>query len=248
MSRLIAFVYGTIAYATFLLAFLYAIGFVGNFIVPKNIDSGEPAPLGMGILINVGLLGLFAVQHSVMARPGFKEWWTQFVPKSVERSTFVLFASLLLLLVYWQWRPLPTEVWNFAGSFVGTILMVVFWVGWVTVLVSTFLINHFDLFGLRQVYMNLKGEEYTYLGFRTPGLYKMVRHPIMLGFLLAFWGAPVMTQGHLLFTVVTTAYIFVGVKLEERDLVGVFGEQYQKYLKTASAVIPMPRKGGRDKG
>ena len=244
MSRLIAFVYGTIAYATFLLAFLYAIGFLGYIIVPKNVDSGEPATLGMAILINVVLLGLFAVQHSVMARPGFKKWWTQFVPKSVERSTYVLFASLLLLLLYWQWRPLPTEVWNFEGSIVGTILTVVFWTGWVTVLASTFLINHFDLFGLRQVWMRLKDQEYTDLGFRTPGFYKMVRHPIMLGFLLAFWGAPVMTQGHLLFTVVTTAYIFVGIKLEERDLVGVFGERYQNYLKTVSAVIPMPRKGG----
>ena len=244
MGRALAFLYGLISYVIFFATLLYAIGFVGNLVVPKSIDSGHVGPVGQALIVNILILALFAVQHSVMARQGFKDWWTQFVPKSVERSTFVLFASLLLLLLYWQWRPLPTEVWNFEGSIFGTILTVVFWVGWVTVLASTFLINHFDLFGLRQVYMNIKGQEYTDLGFRTPGLYKMVRHPIMLGFLLAFWGAPVMTQGHLLFTIVTTAYIFVGIKLEERDLVGVFGERYQNYLDTVSAVIPMPRKGG----
>ena len=245
MTRLLAFGYGIIAYVVFLLSFLYAIGFVGNLLVPKSIDSGEASSLGMSILINAVLLGLFAVQHSVMARPGFKKWWTTFVPKSVERSTYVLFSSLLLLLLFWQWRPIPTEVWRLDGSIAGTILTAVFWVGWLTVLVSTFLISHFDLFGLRQIWMRLRNQEYTHIGFRSPGLYKFVRHPIMFGFLLAFWGAPVMTQGHLLFAIATTAYILVGVKLEERDLSQFYGERYQDYLKTVSAVIPMPRKRRR---
>lgn len=243
MGRLLGFVYGLVSYVVFLIAFLYAIGFVGNIYVEKSIDSGEPGALGTSLLINVALLGLFAVQHSVMARPGFKRVWTTIVPRSVERSTFVLLASLILLLLYREWQPMPDTVWDVSGSTVGMILTAGFWVGWGIVLLATFMLNHFELFGVWQVYLNLVQKEPEDSGFRTPMLYRYVRHPIMLGFLIAFWCTPTMSQGHLLFAVMTTGYIMVGVSLEERDLIAHFGEQYQSYKQRVRAVIPIPKKG-----
>jgi protein-S-isoprenylcysteine O-methyltransferase Ste14 len=241
-GRALALAYGAICYGVFLIAFLYAIGFVGNLVVPKAIDSGAQRPLQEALIVNVLLLGAFAIQHSVMARPGFKKWWTKIIPRPIERSTFVLLASLVLLLLYWQWRPMPTPIWVVENAAGKVLLQAVFFIGWLIVFLGTFMINHFDLFGLRQVYLNLRNREYTDLGFRIPGFYKFVRHPIMLGFLIAFWATPVMTVGHLLFAAATTGYIFIALQLEERDLVHYFGEQYQEYRRKTSMLIPrMPK-------
>jgi protein-S-isoprenylcysteine O-methyltransferase Ste14 len=242
MGRVLAFVYGVVSYVIFFVTFLYAIGFVGNFIVPKSIDSGEPALFSQALLINVLLLGLFAIQHSVMARPAFKGWWTRFVPQPVERSTYVLLASLALILLFWQWRPMTDVVWNVENPVGRYILWAIFFLGWVTVLVGTCLINHFDLFGLRQVYLYQRGEEYTNLTFRTPFLYKIVRHPIMLGFIIAFWATPTMTIGHLMFAIVTTAYIVIAIQLEERDILSIHGTAYEEYRKQVSMLLPIPKK------
>ena len=241
MGKFIAFLYGIISYVVFLASFLYAIGFVGNILVPKSIDSGMEEPLTESFLINALLLGLFAVQHSVMARPAFKNWWTKFVPKSIERSTYVLVASLLLFLMYWQWRPMTDSIWNLEGT-ASMILTVIFWIGWVIVLVSTFIINHFDLFGLRQVYMNLKSKELTPLDFKTSLFYKYVRHPIMSGFIIAFWATPQMSMGHLFFAIMTTGYILVGIYFEEKDLVSFYGDTYKDYKNQVSMLIPLPKK------
>ena len=242
MSRILAFAYGVVSYLVFFFTFLYAIGFVGNLVVPKSIDSGETGPFTQALLINVLLLGVFAVQHSLMARPAFKRWWTKFVPQPIERSTYVLLASLALILLFWQWRPMPEVVWNVENSIARGVLWVLFFLGWVTVLVGTFLINHFDLFGLRQVYLYQRGQQYTELGFRTPFLYKIVRHPIMLGFIIAFWATPRMTYGHLLFAVATTAFILIAIQLEERDIVSVHGATYEEYRKQVSALLPIPKR------
>ena len=241
MGKFIAFLYGIIAYVVFFASFLYAIGFVSNMIVPKSIDSGMEGPLMEALLINSLLLGLFAVQHSVMARPAFKKWWTKFVPKSVERSTYVLVASLLLFLMYWQWRPMTDSIWNLEGT-ASMVMTVIFWIGWVIVLVSTFIINHFDLFGLRQVYMNLKSKELTPLDFKTSLFYKYVRHPIMSGFIIAFWATPQMSLGHLFFAIMTTGYILVGIYFEEKDLVSIHGDTYEEYRNRVSMLIPLPKK------
>jgi protein-S-isoprenylcysteine O-methyltransferase Ste14 len=240
MNRLLAFGYGLVSYLIFFATFLYAIGFVGNLLVPKSIDSGAPVPLTEALLINALLLGLFAIQHSVMARPAFKKWWTKYVPQPIERSTYVLLASLALILLFWQWRTIPDVVWNVENPIGSFILWVLFALGWGLVLTGTFLINHFDLFGLRQVYLHMRGEKYTDLGFRTPFLYKILRHPIMLGFIMAFWATPHMTIGHLMFAIGTTAYILIAIQIEERDMVSVHGAAYEEYRKQVSMILPLP--------
>lgn len=247
MGRILAFVYGSLSYVVFFVTFLYAIGFVGNLGVPKSIDTGpSAATLTRGLIMNLILLSIFAIQHSVMARPGFKRWWTRFVPEAVERSTYVLLSSLALILLFWQWRSMPDIIWHVDNTAGRYILWALFFIGWATVLLSTFMINHFDLFGLRQVHMYRKGEEYTDLGFRTPFLYNFVRHPIMLGFIIAFWATPTMTVGHLLFAAVTTAYILVAIQLEEHDIVNVYGPAYVDYRKRVSMLLPIPKKERRD--
>ena len=240
MAGIASVLYGAIAYLIFLASFLYAPAFVGNLAVPKTIDSGEAGALGAALVIDALLLALFAIQHSVMARPAFKRWWTQFVPQPVERTTYVLLASLTLVLLYWQWQPIPEPVWSVTHPVGAVVLQAIFWIGWATVLVSTFLINHFELFGLRQVYARLRGQTLPPPVFKAPLLYKNVRHPIYLGFLLAFWATPSMTVGHLLFAIATTGYILIGIYLEERDLVALFGDQYRRYREQVSMLIPLP--------
>ncbi|MBL8703489.1 MAG: hypothetical protein JNM30_01530 [Rhodospirillales bacterium] len=240
MLNMAALLYGFASYGVFLATFLYAIGFVTGLVVPKTIDIGGPEgfmPLGETIVINLAVLSVFAIQHSVMARKPFKRWFTRFIPATIERSTYVLLASLALMLVLWQWRPIPTIVWEVGGP-AGTALMVLSLAGFGVVLLSTFLINHFELFGLQQVVLNLMGRQAVEQKFRTPMLYKAVRHPLYLGFVIAFWAAPVMTAGHLLFSIVTTAYILVGIVLEERDLIAAFGDEYRRYRQQVSALIP----------
>jgi protein-S-isoprenylcysteine O-methyltransferase Ste14 len=241
MGRIIAFVYGVVAYAIFFATFLYAAGFVGNLVVPKSLDSAPTGPLGASLLIDLGLLGLFAVQHSVMARPAFKRVWTRVVPPAVERSTYVLASSLALLLLFWQWRPLGGVVWDLESTLGRAFMHAAFAFGWLLVLVTTFLINHFDLFGLRQVWLHLRGRAYEPLRFTVPGPYKLVRHPLYVGWLFAFWATPTMTVTHLLFAVMTTAYILVAIRLEERDLVAVH-PAYADYRQRVPMLIPVPRK------
>ena len=240
MGGFIAVLYGIIAYVMFLATFVYAIAFIGDIVVPKTIDSGRPGPLLEALIVNVILLGVFAVQHSVMARQGFKRWWTRIVPQSVERSTFVLFATAALALLLWQWRPMPDVVWSVQNPIAIAAIQAAFWLGWGVLLLSTFLINHFELFGLRQVVARLMGWKIPAPQFRTPFLYKRVRHPLYLGFMIACWAAPTMTQGHLLFAVVCTGYILIGIFFEERDLVDLFGERYRNYRRQVSMLIPLP--------
>jgi methanethiol S-methyltransferase len=238
MNRIFVSLYGVVSYIVFFLSFLYAIGFVGNIFVPKTIDSGDAGPVVSSIIINMILLGLFAIQHSVMARPAFKHWFTRFIPEVIERSTYVLLSSLLLFLLFWQWQTMPGIIWDIKSPVGNMILTGIFWFGWLFVLLSTFMINHFDLFGLRQVYINFKGQEYSHLDFRIIGLYKLCRHPIMLGFVIAFWATPTMTTGHLLFAAVTTAYIFIALQFEERDLITFFGDVYKNYQQKVPMLFP----------
>jgi protein-S-isoprenylcysteine O-methyltransferase Ste14 len=241
MARFFGFLYGLAAYVVFLGTFLYAVGFVSGLPVPKTIDAGPVVPLVEAVVVNLLLMSLFAIQHSVMARQGFKRWWTQFVPKSIERSTYVLLASLALALLLWQWRPIPTIVWHVADPMVANAVLAVSLFGWVIVLTSTFLINHFELFGLHQVANNLAGRKMAEPRFKTPFFYKLVRHPIYLGFIIAFWAAPTMTVGHLLFAAVTTAYILVGIALEERDMISLFGDEYRRYRQQVGMLVPFRR-------
>lgn len=238
--RTLALIYGLIAYAVFFLTFLYAIAFVGDLAVPRTIDSGEPGPVGTALLVNTLLLGVFAVQHSLMARPAFKAWWARFVPPPVERSTYVLASSLALILLIWQWRPMPEVVWSVPGGPARIVVWAVFWLGWGTVLLSTFLINHFDLFGLRQVWAYRRRREILPSEFHTPLFYRVVRHPLYLGFIIAFFAAPTMSQGRLFFAIATTAYVLIAIQLEEHDLMNVFGDRYRDYRSRVGMLLPIP--------
>ena len=242
MGPILALAYGVAAYFVFLCTFLYAIGFVSGVVVPKTVDTGPAGPIGEALVINVLLLSLFAIQHSVMARKPFKRWLTQFVPASIERSTYVLLASLALILVFWQWRPIPAIVWEAANPALAMALLGLSLLGWLIVLLSTFLINHFELFGLQQVLLNMIGKDAAEPRFRTPLLYKLVRHPLYLGFIIAFWATPVMTAGHLLFALVTTVYILVAIALEERDLIDLFGDEYRRYRQRVAMLVPFWRR------
>jgi protein-S-isoprenylcysteine O-methyltransferase Ste14 len=246
-KRIAFFAYGSVSYLIFFGTFLYAIGFIGNFGVPTTLDGERNEPLAVALAIDVALLAVFAIQHSVMARKWFKEWWTRIVPVPLERSTYVLLSSLALILLFWQWRPLGGVVWSIEDPVARVVLWVLFAFGWALVLVSTFLINHFDLFGLRQVWLYLRGRAYTTLHFGTPGPYRLVRHPLYVGWLFAFWSTTRMTFAHLLFSIMTTAYILVAIQFEERDLAREHGESYEAYRRSVPMLIPFSRRRANSK-
>jgi len=248
VKRALVLVYGVFSYVVFLATFLYAIGFVGNFIVPRSIDSAPNGDVLGALALDVALLLLFALQHSGMARPAFKRWWTRYIPEAAERSTYVLAASLALIALFAFWRPLGGVVWNVEDATLRVLLHALCAFGWLLVLVSTFLINHFDLFGLRQAWLYFRGEPYRAIGFRTPGLYRIVRHPLYIGFLFAFWSTPTMTLAHLLFAVATTGYILVAIQLEERDLVAHLGDAYRDYRRRVPMLVPFTRRAKRAAG
>jgi len=248
MGRVLLVVYGVLAYLGFLATILYAIGFLANGVVPKSVDFGGTAGGAAAVALDLALLAVFAVQHSVMARPGFKRWWTRVVPESIERSTYVWFSNAAFVLLFWQWMPLPGTVWEVTNGAGRAALLAVFWLGWLVALVSTFLINHFQLLGLQQIYLAFRNQPPPETGFVTPFLYRLVRHPLMLGFLLAFWAVPHMTQGHLLFSTAMTAYILIGVMLEERDLSAALGARYADYRRRVPMLIPFTKRSGREQG
>ena len=242
MKKSIAFIYGIIAYSIFIVAFLYAIGFVGNFLVPKAIDAGTETSFMSALIVNALLLSVFALQHSIMARPKFKAWFTRIINPAIERSTYVLLSSLALLLIYWQWQPIRTIVWEAQNETIALIITGVFFLGWLIVFLSTFMINHFELFGLKQIFDNLKNKRTENPHFQMNWFYKIVRHPIMLGFIIAFWATPTMTVGHLIFSITTTAYILIAVKfLEEKDLRKAIGKQYENYQKIVPMFVPLAK-------
>jgi protein-S-isoprenylcysteine O-methyltransferase Ste14 len=247
MGKMIGFLYGVVAYLVFFGSVLYMMAFVGNYefagiigdySVPKTIDSGAQGPLGITMVMDVGLLALFGVQHTVMARPMFKVWWTRIVPKSIERSTYVLVSSLLLILIFYYWQPIQLVFWDASGNFLGTVLEVLYWFGWALVFYSTFLIDHFDLFGLKQVLYNLRSKEMPSADFQVKSLYKIVRHPLMVGWIVVFWAAPVMTNGRLLFATTLTIYILIALIYEEKDLEDFFGEKYREYKAKVPKIMP----------
>ncbi len=242
IKKIFFFIYGVAAYLSFLATYLYLIGFVGNIWVPKSIDSGIVKSEFSPFLINFALILLFAVQHAIMARPAFKDWWTRFIPKPIERSTFILITNLLLALMFWQWRPINDLVWQVEDQAAQTFLLALFATGWLLVVISSFLIDHFDLFGLRQVYLYLIGKPYTHAELRITGIYRYIRHPLMLGFIIGFWSTPVMTVGHLFFSIIMTAYILIGIKMEENNLIDFLGEEYQKYRWETPMLIPFLKK------
>ena len=242
MKKILVLLYGVISYLLFFGTFLYAFGFVGNLLVPKSIDGAPQVPLAQAILINALLLSVFALQHSIMARPAFKTWWTKIIPEPAERSTYVLLSSLCLILLVWQWQPMGGFIWRVEEPVAKTILTVLFITGWLIVLWSTFMINHFDLFGLRQTWFYFLGKKYEPLRFRIPFFYKYVRHPLYLGWLIAFWATPVMSAAHLLFAAITTGYILTAIKFEEKDLITHFGEKYSNYKRLVPKIIPFTKK------
>lgn len=246
VGRLAIFAYGAAAYVLFLGVFLYAVGFVGNFGVPRTVDGEPRVPFGLALAIDLLLLGLFALQHSIMARPAFKRWWTRIVPPAAERSTYVLFTNVALILLFWQWEPLGGSIWRVESPVWRGVLWGLCACGWLLVLVTTFLINHFDLFGLRQVWLHLRGRPYTPLRFVTPGPYRLVRHPLYVGWLLAFWCTPTMTAAHLVFALATTAYILIAIQFEERDLLAYHGRDYAEYRRQVPMLIPLPRRGASE--
>jgi methanethiol S-methyltransferase len=242
MKRSLTITYGATSYLVGLAAFVYAICFVGNTAVPRSIDRGVAASIWGAVAVNVLLLSAFGVQHSVMARPAFKRLWTRCVPRSIERSTYVVVTGLVLFLLFWQWRTMPAIIWDVTWRPGRLVLQLLFWLGWAIALASTFMINHFDLFGLRQVYLAWRGRPHTELGFRSPLLYRLVRHPLVLGFIVAFWASPRMTAGHLLFALATTGYILIALRLEERDLIAALGDQYREYRRRVPMLFPWPRR------
>ena len=242
LKRILFFAYGMLSYLVFFGTFLYAVGFIGNIVVPTSLDGAGAGSIERAIAINAGLLAVFALQHSIMARKWFKKWWTRIVPQPLERSTYVLFSSLALLLLFWQWQPMGGVVWSVENPVGQIVLRTLFAFGWVLVLVSTFLINHFDLFGLRQVWFYLLGRPCTTLQFATPGPYRVVRHPLYVGWLFAFWMTPTMTLAHLLFSVATTTYILLAIRFEERDLIRDHGRAYEEYRRSVPMLVPFTRR------
>jgi protein-S-isoprenylcysteine O-methyltransferase Ste14 len=244
MTRTLQLLYAVVTYVLFLGVFLYAIGFVGGILVPKTIDTGTPGPVLHAIILDAVLLGIFALQHSIMARPRFKRWWTTIVASGVERTTYVLASNAALVLMYTQWEPIGGSVWQLGGA-AASVVWALFWLGWLIVLTSTFMISHFELFGLTQAWAAFRDRATPSPQFRTPLLYGLVRHPIMLGFIIAFWATPTMSYGHLFFAVMTTGYILIALQLEEMDLIGIFGERYRAYRRQVPMLIPLPGRSPR---